>query len=176
MVMQSIPIPITSLAHAALTDVTWDQHHVETHTVVSHDTDATGAELDTLTDGSDSDALHTHAFSRWTSGSFTGDGSTSLVVSGLGDFTPLWVKIWDVNTVDQSNFDDWIPSETTPEMMDDVAAKAGVGFRTGSNTFQMRESMIIAFANGQFTVDDDGLNAAPNASGVVYNFIAGGNP
>jgi len=31
------------------------------HTIVSHDTSATGAELDTLTDGSNADALHTHA-------------------------------------------------------------------------------------------------------------------
>lgn len=32
-----------------------------THTIASHDTGATGAELDTLTDGSDASALHTHA-------------------------------------------------------------------------------------------------------------------
>jgi len=31
------------------------------HTIDSHDTSATGAELDTLTDGSNADALHTHA-------------------------------------------------------------------------------------------------------------------
>ena len=36
-------------------------HHVEAHTVASHsDTTATGAELETLTDGSDADALHAH--------------------------------------------------------------------------------------------------------------------
>ena len=34
--------------------------HAETHTVVSHDTSATGAQLDTLTDGSNADALHSH--------------------------------------------------------------------------------------------------------------------
>jgi len=31
------------------------------HTIVSHDTTATGAELDTLTDGSNADSLHTHS-------------------------------------------------------------------------------------------------------------------
>jgi hypothetical protein len=37
-------------------------HHDESHTVVSHsDTSATGAELNTLTDGSNADALHAHA-------------------------------------------------------------------------------------------------------------------
>jgi len=38
-----------------------DAHHAESHTVASHsDTTATGAELETLTDGSDADALHNH--------------------------------------------------------------------------------------------------------------------
>jgi len=36
-------------------------HHTQSHTVVSHsDTTATGAETETLTDGSNADALHTH--------------------------------------------------------------------------------------------------------------------
>ena len=44
--------------HAALGDA----HHTESHTVSSHsDTTATGAELDTLTDGSNANGLHTHA-------------------------------------------------------------------------------------------------------------------
>ena len=45
-------------SHAANSDA----HHNESHTVASHsDTTATGAELETLTDGSDADALHIHA-------------------------------------------------------------------------------------------------------------------
>ena len=44
--------------HAALGDA----HHAESHTIVSHsDTTATGAELDTLTDGSNANGLHSHA-------------------------------------------------------------------------------------------------------------------
>lgn len=44
--------------HAALPNA----HHNALHAVASHsDTDATGAELETLTDGSDADALHAHA-------------------------------------------------------------------------------------------------------------------
>ena len=39
-------------------------HHNQSHTVASHsDTDATGAELSTLTDGSSADVLHTHTTS-----------------------------------------------------------------------------------------------------------------
>ena len=54
-------------SHNALTNVTTNQHHNESHTVASHnDTTATGTELETLTDGSGADALHTHAGSVMT--------------------------------------------------------------------------------------------------------------
>ncbi|KKL66654.1 hypothetical protein LCGC14_2142850 [marine sediment metagenome] len=50
-----------TVAHVDTTGRTVDDHHDEAHTVDSHsDTTATGAELDTLTDGSDADALHVH--------------------------------------------------------------------------------------------------------------------
>jgi len=56
---QSIDNAIDSLitTHTAVGDA----HHAESHTAASHsDTSATGAELNTLTDGSNADALHTH--------------------------------------------------------------------------------------------------------------------
>jgi hypothetical protein len=47
--------------HENLPDVTSDQHHAQSHTVASHsDTTITGAETETLSDGSDASALHTH--------------------------------------------------------------------------------------------------------------------
>ena len=50
-----------SHTHGALTSVTANQHHNASHTVASHsDTTATGAELETLTDGS-ATALHSHS-------------------------------------------------------------------------------------------------------------------
>jgi len=43
-------------------DADADAHHAESHTIASHsDTTATGAELETLTDGSNADSLHVHA-------------------------------------------------------------------------------------------------------------------
>ena len=49
-----------TVAHSALTGVTSDLHHAQAHTVASHsDTTGTGAELETLTDGS-ATALHKH--------------------------------------------------------------------------------------------------------------------
>jgi len=67
--------------HAALGDA----HHTESHTVVSHsDTTATGAELETLTDGSDADALHAHAINdaKVTNATHTGDvtGEAALTI------------------------------------------------------------------------------------------------
>lgn len=50
-----------AVTHADILASGVDDHHNEAHTVVSHsDTLATGAELDTLTDGSLADALHDH--------------------------------------------------------------------------------------------------------------------
>lgn len=57
-------------AHSELTGVTSDLHHAQAHTAASHsDQGATGAELETLTDGSET-ALHSHA----------GNGNGSTVV------------------------------------------------------------------------------------------------
>jgi hypothetical protein len=51
-----------TLGHGDLTGVTSDQHHAQLHSIASHnDTTATGAELETLTDGSNADSLHVHA-------------------------------------------------------------------------------------------------------------------
>jgi len=63
--------------HSQLDTIGADDHHNESHNIVSHsDTDATGAELNTLTDGSNADSLHSHSG------------------SGAGDMT---MAVYDVN-------------------------------------------------------------------------------
>ena len=54
-------VPAHIHTHASTTGRTTDDHHAQVHTIVSHDTTATGAELDTLTDNSVADALHRHS-------------------------------------------------------------------------------------------------------------------
>ena len=49
------------IAHADTTGQTTDDHHAQTHTIVSHDTDTTGAELTSLADNSMVDTLHRHS-------------------------------------------------------------------------------------------------------------------
>lgn len=60
--LKTSPVVPHTHTHASTTGQTADDHHSESHTIVSHsDTTATGAELDTLTDGSNADSLHVHS-------------------------------------------------------------------------------------------------------------------
>ena len=88
-------------AHSNLSGVTADQHHPEAHTVASHsDTTGTGAELNTLTDGSNADSLHVHAKGWTLAGSQTTEGSTQstteadvLSVTGLSIAAASPIKV-----------------------------------------------------------------------------------
>lgn len=60
-------IPSSRKHHDDLDGVSADDHHAQSHNIASHsDTTATGAETETLTDGSDADSLHTHSGSNLT--------------------------------------------------------------------------------------------------------------
>lgn len=51
-----------AISHSSLSNISADTHHAQEHDIASHsDTTATGAELETLTDGSNADGLHAHA-------------------------------------------------------------------------------------------------------------------
>lgn len=97
-------------AHANLSDAPADAHHATAHTAASHsDQGATGAELETLTDTSDADALHAHATkATQTSGTFTpgwaddtGSGSSEGqayssqvgIFRRIGDVVHVWIHI-----------------------------------------------------------------------------------
>ena len=70
----------TDISHDSIADVSADDHHPQLHTIASHsDTSATGAELNTLTDTSDADSLHTHTGTNLTDDIFlknNGDTAT----------------------------------------------------------------------------------------------------
>ena len=53
-------------SHDALDDVSANDHHAQTHTIVSHDTTATGAELTTVADGVAAKNAHTHTHASTT--------------------------------------------------------------------------------------------------------------
>jgi hypothetical protein len=100
-------------------------------------------------------------------GTYTGDGSTSKSVTGVG-FTPKYVKIWPRITTDNT---DMVWFETTDTIIDDIATGAAVSEVAGTNETKIYDNQIIAFGADGFTVDDAGADEDPNTNGQVYNFL-----
>ena len=69
--------------HATLPDLGVDDHHPQVHTIVSHDTDATGAQLTELTNASET-ALHSHPGGGGAVDSVF--GRTGAVTAALNDY------------------------------------------------------------------------------------------
>ena len=155
--------------HGQLGGTGVNDHHNEAHAPESHTGQgATGAELETLTDGSSADALHIHpALARVATGSYTGDGSTGQVISGLG-MTPVFVKISARQTTDGGSA---TTAFTTNVIVDDIAAGASII----ESTAVINDNEIIAMASGSFTVDDAGADGFPNTNGQVYNYLVIGS-
>lgn len=75
------------LVHITLTAQSWDkvQDHIDNKTIAEFDTSATGAELDTLTDGSNADALHAHVSPAHTVASHSDTTATGPELDNLTD-------------------------------------------------------------------------------------------
>lgn len=99
------------------------------------------------------------------SGTYTGDGSTSLAISGW-QFDTRHVNVWQRRTSAAATF----AMETTDQIVDDAGAGAAVLVDTG---FVLLDR-IVSLGFGQFVVSDGGGDFAPNQLGVVYNFLAEG--
>ena len=91
-------------AHSSLTGVTSDQHHAESHTVASHsDTTATGAELETLTNGSEASTLHLHDDDYFQEGEFinvsagAGDAGKPIKLDAAGHVDASMINDGDVD-------------------------------------------------------------------------------
>ena len=103
-------------------------------------------------------------------GSYTGDGATSLAVTGVG-FKPKYVRIWPRTTADNTSLTIY---ETTDVIIDDNAS--GMAIRVtaiiGSNVASYTEiDAVISLDSDGFTVDDQGTDSHPNTSGTVYNYL-----
>lgn len=97
-------------------------------------------------------------FAKIATGSFTGDGSTSKAITGVG-FLPTVVAVFAVANPSSGNH--WIK---TAAMASTTAAKID-GFSTSTDA-------IIALGADGFTVDDGGADLHPNKSGNTYYWIA----
>lgn len=102
-------------------------------------------------------------------GAYTGDGTTSQSIVIETGFSPKYVKIWLRDTVDNNSI---YIAETTPEIMDDNAAGGAAQHLANSAGHRFRTNQIISLDSDGFTVDDNGVDANPNSSGVVYNYMA----
>ena len=94
----------TTLTHAMLSSVGVDDHHPQVHTILSHDTTATGANLTELTGGGDT-SLHLHSI-------YNLDAYRGIIVSNgagttqvLGAFSYVQVVLFDAVESDPQS--DW---------------------------------------------------------------------
>lgn len=127
-------------------------HHNESHTVASHsDTTATGAELETLTDGSNADSLHAHTIPTVTtllSGTFPIDATglnTLTTAHGLGT-TPVLKDIQltvVINAGDED--DDWAFDLLKVQSVDatNVVAKINVSTASASTGADARLAILV---------------------------------
>jgi len=107
------------------------------------------------------------AVARMTTGSYTGDGTTSQAITGIG-FQVKWVWITPRETADNQNVYSFFSSDV---IVDDHAS--GMAFQMNSNPLSDIDRIIALGADG-FTVDDAGGDAHPNANGILYNYVAWG--
>ncbi len=103
------------------------------------------------------------------SGTYTGDGTTSMPVTGIG-FKPKYLKIWTRETIDGTNITAF---ETTDVIIDDNAE--GGAYRIPGaldDIHSFETNRIISLDADGFTVDDAGKDFHPNTLGRVYNYLA----
>lgn len=103
-------------------------------------------------------------------GTYTGDGTTSQSITGIG-FQPKYVRIWNRLTVDGEGTTD-MPTETTDTIMDDNVDGGAIEYAGDKMKFQTNK--IISLDADGFTVHDAGEDDHPNKNGQVYNYLAFG--
>lgn len=103
-------------------------------------------------------------------GSYTGDGTTSLAITGVG-FTPNYLRIWVRKTSGGLITQIF---ETTDTIIDDNASGMAINYDDTANQHESAINAIISLDSDGFTVDDAGSDSHPNKSGEVYNFVAMG--
>jgi len=95
-------------------------------------------------------------------GTYTGDGSTSLAITGVG-FQPKYVVVWTHETTEASL--------ARYELHDQAAT--GLAMKHTS-TYTTLDNRINSLDSDGFTVDDDGNDEHPNKNGQVYDYMAFG--
>ena len=100
------------------------------------------------------------------SGTYTGDGTTSQAITGLGG-TPKYLRIWEQKTTDTSAL---FIFETTTEIIGDIAGGGSIR-KSDSDAFRFKDNRVVSLDSDGFTVGDDSIDAHPNKNGRVYNYL-----
>jgi len=103
-------------------------------------------------------------------GTYTGDGSTSMAVTGVG-FTVKMVYITERET-SSANAESKSVVWTSDVIVDDEASGMAINIDKGGGVTETRTNAIIALGADGFTVDDAGSDGHPNKDGQVYNYWA----
>jgi len=128
-------------AHAATTGKTANDHHNEAHTVASHsDTTATGAELNTLTDGSDGDALHGHTEALSTASDVT------ITAIAAGEILKWSGTAWINNTLAEAGVSATGHSHVEADVTDLQAYILDI---TGEALSTLSDVTIVTIADGE---------------------------
>ena len=106
-------------------------------------------------------------------GSYTGDGTTSQAITGVG-FPVKHIMIFQMSNVDDGLSGARAVSWTNTTQISGSAAGQAVTLDNGSGRGLNIQSAIIALGSDGFTVDDAGSNEHPNKSSQVYNFTCFG--
>ena len=113
---------------------------------------------------------HSHAMASQTRaqtavGSYTGDGSTDLEVTGVG-FTPVAVWINFRQTTNQAAANTFF---NTAAILDDAAG--AILLHTGGGAHRVDHSKFVSFDSDGFSVNDASADEDPNTNGAVYNYF-----
>ena len=100
-------------------------------------------------------------------GTYTGDGTTSQPITGVG-FTPKWMTI----NADVADAVATVQYETTTNLVDNDAQGLCVYHAGGALT--MQDNRILSLDSDGFTVTDDSADANPNKNGASYEFVCVG--
>jgi len=102
-------------------------------------------------------------------GTYTGDGSTSHAITGVG-FTPKLVMIWEHKTSAA-----YTTSTTRiAGMYGDLSFRHFFEDEGTDNPHGLSSNKIISLDADGFTVDDGGADNDPNTNNTVYDYIAFG--
>jgi hypothetical protein len=143
--------------HSDLTGVTSGQHHAQAHQA-SH-----------VSGGSDAISSVARIFT----GTYTGNGSTSQGITGIG-FRPKYVVITARKTATDGTPEDYAIVFTTDVIVDDVTTGAAWTIQQNASNpdWAFYDDQIISLDADGFTVDDNGVDAHPNKNSQVYNYMA----